>query len=61
MEVVVHWSAFEDGSWACGGEWPPVVSKRPLVLGPDYPRISLRAAEVTCVACRRWAKRVVGT
>ena len=56
MSVTIHWTAFTDGEWACGEPWPEPVSKRPFVVGPDYPRVSVHWRDVTCEACRRLAR-----
>ena len=52
----VHWTAFSDGDWACGGTWPEPVSRRPLTLGPDYPQVTTDPSKVTCEDCLRFAR-----
>lgn len=49
---VVHYTAFDDGAWACGGAWPEPVSQRPYRCGPDYPRVTTDPRQVTCEACK---------
>ena len=45
----VHWTAFDDGSWACGGEWPPVVSRRVIqgLVARGLMRMSRRPSELS--------------
>ena len=58
MSALVHWSAFDDSEWACGGKWPEPSSRRPLVLGPDHPRCSTDYKQATCPECLAFARRL---
>ncbi len=57
---MVHWSAFDDAAWACGGKWPEPLSRRPLIYGPGYPRVTTNAREVNCPGCMVFCSRVTG-
>lgn len=53
--TLVHWSAFDDSKWACGGKWPEPLSRRPLIYGPHYPRCSPDPKQTTCPACQAYS------
>jgi hypothetical protein len=51
---LVHWTAFDDGEWACGGTPPAPLSLRPFRVGPDAPRVATDPRQVTCDDCKRY-------
>lgn len=60
MTVTIHWSAFDDMEWACGGKWPEPISRRPLVCGPDHPQCSPDPKRATCPGCQAFVVRLYG-
>lgn len=54
---LVHWTAFEDGRWACGGNWPEPASRHPFRVGEGYPQVTTDPSRVTCEGCLVYCRR----
>ena len=57
-EPLVHWSAFDDAEWCCGGAWPEPLSRRPLVLARVVERVTTDPKQATCPECVAFLARL---